>query len=82
MNTGTCFPLQPFVLGVMSLNSGFFEAGQLESGIIIIKKILLFQSVLPPGSLTGPLWALGDGNSGDEPYKKALYPAHGDGKWG
>lgn len=34
MNTVTCFPLQPFVLRVMSLNSEFFKAGQLESGNI------------------------------------------------
>lgn len=50
MNTDTCFPLQPFV----SLNSEFFKAGQLGSGII--KKKILFQAVLPPGKVSQGLY--------------------------
>lgn len=76
MNTDTCFPLQPFV----SLNSEFFKAGHLGSGIIKKKKIIS-GCASPRESLTGPLWAFGDGDSGDELYRKALYSAHGDGKW-
>lgn len=62
MSTVTCFPQQPFVLGVMSLNSGFFKAGLLGSGIIL-KEIIISVCVSPRESLTGPLWALGDGRA-------------------
>lgn len=62
MNTVTCFPLQPFVLTVMSLNSEFFKAGQLGSGIAPPQKKKFFQSVFPPGKDLY-LWALGDGDS-------------------
>lgn len=68
----TCFPLQPFVLRVMSLNSEFFKAGQLESGNI---KKKLFQSVFPSGKDSQGLYGhLEMGTVMDEPYRKALNP--------
>lgn len=62
MNTVTCFPLQPFVLRAMSLNSEFFKAGCFGSGITKKKKNISM-CFFRKERLTGSLWALGGGDS-------------------